>query len=408
MTVTVEEVISALKSHKNVLLYGPPGTGKTYLMNEVARQFNGEPAVGSTTSEIDLKTESEGEPLKEEIETYRTIATRWVTFHQGYSYEDFIIGMRPSSGEGEFFSLVPRAGVLLELSAEVLNGRAGSLLLIDEINRGNASRIFGEFITLMEPSKRLGEDGGSSDTTVQVRLPYILEGQTCRIETSSGPYDQGQDFSMPAKVYTLASMNSVDKSIAPIDTALRRRFHVINLFPASEDFYHAVGLPPDDSGRLIPVEAMESREDLARMALAVITKLNAGIGLFLGQEFCLGQWYLEGLRDSGLTKDDAERTLAEIWNFRLLPQLLELFHGRIDQLVTLLEFPDPNYRGLILESPNADQEDLGAMPYFTHLPSTTEDTISYLCRLAGAPVLPADERQRPEEGSMAEPPRERA
>src|SRR5207247_9261393 len=125
-------------------------------------------------------------------------------------------------------------GLLLQLAAFARQPGCAALLAIDEINRGNVSRIFGEFITLLEPDKRLLKDGNVGERTVQVTLPYLRPGQPVLLDLGGKEVPIVREFTLPRSLYTLASMNSVDKSVAPLDTALRRRFHVIEL-PADED-----------------------------------------------------------------------------------------------------------------------------------------------------------------------------
>ncbi len=386
MSIAIDNIIDALRRHKNVLLYGPPGTGKTHLMNEVAKEFSvGNEDPGAST-DIFIDTNAERSALVTAPITQA--ATRWVTFHQGYSYEDFVLGLRPQTASDGFFSLVPRPGVLLELAAEAKSG--AGLLLIDEINRGNTSRIFGEFITLMEPGKRLNVDGESTPTTITLTLPYLAPGETIKIQTSSGEESQiDRTFAMPAGLYTLASMNSVDKSISPIDTALRRRFHVVNLFPSSSDLRSTVELSTTDTTPLSPIGSPLTPDDIARLAVIVMEKINRGIGLHLGQDFMLGQWYLHGVRAD--TVSVAQNVLVETWLNRIVPQLVELFHGRTDVLITLLSLENSDQgSGLTLCEPSNEEAESGAIAYLTSAePAPPEiDVINFLMRFAGAPELP--------------------
>lgn len=387
MTTAVQEIIQALRRHKNVLLYGPPGTGKSHLMNEVARHFTVEDGVEAGATDIVIDTGEERVPLRER--TVPSIPHRWVTFHQGYSYEDFILGMRPQPATGSGFSLVPRPGVLLELVAEA-ESNAG-LLLIDEINRGNTSRIFGEFITLMEPGKRRDDSGEPTSTTVTLTLPYLAPDEKVQVTTTSGVVHQiDRLFSMPSQVYTLASMNSVDKSIAPLDTALRRRFHVINIFPSAADLRRAVELDPSDDAPLDYIGALTTNAGLARLAVQVMEKLNRGIGLYLGQDFMLGQWYLNGLKADA--EPAASERLAETWLFRILPQLIELFHGRTELLITLLGLDGPiQGSGLSVHSPEPEEAEAGGIAFVTMAapPPHAAEVIAFLQRFAGAPEAPA-------------------
>lgn len=383
MTISTQEIIDALKRHKNVLLYGPPGTGKSHLMKAVARHFEGQ--TDTSTSKIVIDTSEERVPFTEQASAGGT--TRWVTFHQGYSYEDFIVGMRPVAASGSGFSIQPRPGVLLELAAEARQGAAG-LLLIDEINRGNTSRIFGEFITLMEHDKRLNEKGEHTDTTVTITLPYLAPGEKVEVATRNGSEEIGRDFAMPANVYTLASMNSVDKSISPIDTALRRRFHVINLAPTEKAIIDAVGLPAETSLKTPAAGSNLTAQEAAILGAALLVKLNRSIGLYLGNDFMLGQWYLAALNN--MTAPQAGSSLVEAWLHRILPQLMELFHGRDEQLIALLEIARGKTAGsgLVVYEPDSEESEYGASSYIeVSSPAPQEsDVLKFLAQLTGLSV----------------------
>ena len=383
LSVTVAEIIDALRRHKNVLLYGPPGTGKSHLMNEVSRRFNVESNGTAVNHGILVATDAEQVPLV--VATAARTPSRWVTFHQGYSYEDFILGLRPHAEPGGGFSLLPRPGVLLELAAEAQKG--AGLLLIDEINRGNTSRIFGEFITLMEPSKRLDAAGLETTETITLTLPYLAPGETVKIQTTGGgEHEFHRNFAMPEGVYTLASMNSVDKSIAPIDTALRRRFHTINLFPSTDDLRSAVGLAADDNVPLDSIGSIKTNEGVARLAVRIMEKLNRGIGLHLGQDFMLGHWYLQSVQANlGSANPGA---LVETWRFRILPQLIELFHGRTEVLIALLGLDSSDTgSGVQVYEPDSDESEAGAIAYLASAEPAPQvgDVLKFLQRFAGAP-----------------------
>jgi 5-methylcytosine-specific restriction enzyme B len=360
MMVDVKKVVDALIDHKNVLLYGPPGTGKSYLMKAVESYFRDESAQLSN-ERVMINAIEERVPFY--VAKSVGVSTRWVTFHQGYSYEDFILGMRPIAAPQGGFSIKPRAGVLLELAAQALQGGRG-LLLIDEINRGNTSRIFGEFITLMDYDKRLDEQGEFTNTTVKITLPYLSQGEFIDVITDNGIENINREFAMPAKVYTLASMNSVDKSISPIDTALRRRFHIINLSPTKSAILQAVGLSEDiDIHFTLQPSENISAEGVAMLAAAVLIKLNRSIGLYLGNDFMLGQWYLPSF--ICLDAEDARARLAETWLYRILPQLIELFHGRDEQLSAILQIQQIKNggSGINLCEANEVESEFGATSY---------------------------------------------
>lgn len=319
---TPQEVLALLEEHKNVILYGPPGTGKSHLMKEVENLFQAKYGGSDVGARYAVDTEAERNPIVEL--PVRSARSRWVTFHQGYSYEDFVVGLRPvaaNNGGNSILSLEPKAGALVELAAYCRNGHG--LMLIDEINRGNASRIFGEFITLLEPDKRLGGDGNPTNKTVTITLPYLSATQKIEIEQG---VEVERDFMMPKDVYTLASMNSVDKSVAPLDAAIRRRFYVLQLRPTDTDVSDAAGVK-------------NSAHTVAQLASIVLQKINRNIGLYLGPDYMLGQYYLPGNPKLGeMDTDKAKRELIGIWRHKVLPQLVEYFHSRPSICIKMLEF----------------------------------------------------------------------
>lgn len=367
-------VHDALLRHHNVLLYGPPATGKTHLVQTVIDSF--------TRATIVIDTDEEGKPLSR---TGANVLVRWATFHQSYSYEDFVVGLRPDPSTAGSLKLDAIPGVLLELSEWArVPGNVG-LLVIDEINRGNVSRIFGEFITLMEADKRLDDTGKATSRTIEVRLPYIRAGTPVEVDYGGGHTAMvPTPFTMPLNVFTLATMNSVDKSVAPLDAALRRRFHLLNLDPELGEMAKGMGLVGfDPDAPLVLPEPLADGKDIKRLALAAVAKINRAISQFLGPEFQLGQWYLESLLAASDDVDAARAALAGLWEHDLLPQLEELFHGRVEQLIALLDL-----KPSLVERPDAALEELGATPVLSNVHGLAPDDVVALLRRAAKVTLP--------------------
>jgi AAA domain (dynein-related subfamily) len=168
----LEDVDWLLRDRKQLIFYGPPGTGKTFVAETFAEWFAGS---------------------HERVET--------IQFHASYAYEDFVEGIRPDLDTKDLrYALVP--GILQRFAEKAETDPRPHVLIIDEINRANVSRVFGELLFLLEYRDRT------------VRLPYSRK-----------------SFGLPGNLHIIGTMNTADRSIAVVDFALRRRFHFIE-FPA--------------------------------------------------------------------------------------------------------------------------------------------------------------------------------
>lgn len=181
----LEDVLRNLRRKKNVILTGPPGTGKTFIAEKLAAY---------------IMTGADNASLTK------------IQFHPSYSYEDFVRGWRPSA---EGFSVSD--GVLVRIASDAAdNPESQHVLVIDEVNRANVTKVFGELLSLVESTKR----GPKHALT----LPYGgVDGEG----EESGP-----SFYLPDNVYIIGTMNTADRSIAMVDFALRRRFSFFYIKPA--------------------------------------------------------------------------------------------------------------------------------------------------------------------------------
>jgi len=191
-------VQAILERKGQAIIYGPPGTGKTYWARQTAFDLAALGAYRRLYADLDV-----AEKAKIEGSESAPGLVRCCTFHPAYGYEDFIEGYRPKSENGQLVFTLER-GIFQAICEDAKGKPEKYILLIDEINRGDIPRIFGELLTILELDKR-GQ---------KVFLPL-----------------SGNQFSVPANLYLLGTMNTADRSIALLDTALRRRFGFLELMP---------------------------------------------------------------------------------------------------------------------------------------------------------------------------------
>ena len=284
----------------NIILYGPPGTGKTWnTVNYALSIIDGE--------SIDSLKNKDRQEIKERFNDLKLHGQiEMVTFHQNYSYEDFIEGIRPvlvdstenreQEGRSTLEYELP-GGIFKQIAEWAENDPEQKyVLIIDEINRGNIAKIFGELITLIEPSKRLDAEDETTAT-----LPY-----------------SGESFVVPANLYIVGAMNTADRSIALLDTALRRRFDFIELMPEP---YH-----PRISGDIEGVDCQK-----------LLDAINQRIRVLHDREHQIGHTYFMDI--------DGMATLAKTFKNKIIPLLQEYFYDNWEKIDLVL-----NKNGLIQES----------------------------------------------------------
>ena len=244
-----ETLTALVQTKKNVILQGAPGVGKTFAAKRLAYSIMG---------------------IKD------TSRVMMVQFHQSYSYEDFIMGFRPTEKGFEL-----KCGAFYNFCKDAeIDSDNEYFLIIDEINRGNLSKIFGELFMLIENDKR---------------------GQKLQLLYSD------ELFSVPKNVYIIGMMNTADRSLAMLDYALRRRFAFFEMKPSfdSEGFQkYQSSLDSDKFVRLIKC----------------IKELNEAITSdeSLGEGFCIGHSYF-----CNLSPEAADQTLSGIVEFEIIPLLKE-------------------------------------------------------------------------------------
>lgn len=279
-SMAAEEVQTPL----NTVLYGPPGTGKTYQTVNYAVRICDPVFYIEEESDYSKLFQRYGELVDEGRVVF-------CTFHQSYCYEEFIEGVKPIIDDSAELRYEIRPGIFKILCNKALKDEERNYVLIaDEINRGNISRVFGELITLLEPSKRLGAQ--EERTTV---LPY-----------------SGEPFGVPDNLYVLGTMNTADRSLTQIDTALRRRFEFVEV-------------SPDPS--LIEPAILETDEGAIELRL-ILEAMNARIGALYDRDHAIGHSYLMGV--------DSFAELKNRFELKIIPLLQEYFYDDYSKIRLVL------------------------------------------------------------------------
>lgn len=253
------QTVALLKRKKNIILQGPPGVGKTFIARKLAYEI---------------------------MQEVKDANIEMVQFHQSYSYEDFIQGLRPTQKggfdlkDGIFYSFCKRA---------LAHPEKPFFFIIDEINRGNLSKIFGELMMLIEADKR--------EEKFALKLTYAE--------------DEEDRFYVPSNLYIIGTMNTADRSLAIVDYALRRRFAFITLQPDYGDNFHSF------------LSSKGLTASMVEHICSAVTKVNGKIkeDINLGEGFQIGHSYFCTFS----TNEDENKWWNEILNFELKPLLEEIW-----------------------------------------------------------------------------------
>ncbi|WP_324279203.1 McrB family protein [Fusobacterium polymorphum] len=282
----IEDKFSQIKDEfnfpLNTILYGPPGTGKTY-----NSMFYSVGIVEKDKSIFDMKSNDE-DILKKFKEYKDKDFIKFITFHQSYGYEDFIEGIRPYlDDKSKDLKYILHSGIFKDICNKAKSDKENNyVLIIDEINRGNISKIFGELISLIETSKR-----GGNKEELEVILPYSKE-----------------SFTIPKNLYILGTMNTADRSIALLDIALRRRFNFIEMMPKYD----------------LLKDIKINNIDLTLL----LSTINERIEILLDREHTIGHSYFLNI--------SSFEDLVGVFKNSIIPLLIEYFYDDFEKIKSIL------------------------------------------------------------------------
>ena len=264
----------------NQILFGPPGTGKTYNTVNMALDI-----VCPLAGGLKWETKSREEARRKYQEMLPDGRIVFITFHQSMSYEDFIEGIKPKTEDGKITYEV-KDGIFKKLCEKAKDNNTqitqNYVMIIDEINRGNVANIFGELISLIEDDKRLG-----AREELRAELPY-----------------SHTIFGVPKNVYIIGTMNTADRSVEALDSALRRRFTFKEMMPKAE---------------LVP------EENNVRSIFEII---NQRIEVLKDREHQIGHSFFMGV--------EKEDDLKDVFYDKIIPLLQEYFYGDYEKIQLVL------------------------------------------------------------------------
>lgn len=262
-----------LLKNKNLILTGAPGTGKSYMAKEIAKSFTGD-------------DESMDHPHY-----------KMVQFHPSYDYTDFVEGMRPSKKNGNSdITFEYKQGVFREFCKKAAEDESDQkyVFIIDEINRGEVNKIFGELFYCIDPDKR--------GTSGQITTQYD------NINNAKGPFVNG--FYVPENVYIIGTMNDIDRSVESIDFAFRRRF-LWKEIKWDESF-----------DRIVEDVDFNNKVTKGKLKESFIS-LNDKISKELGDAYCIGGSYAQKIKEF-LSED---KPLESLWDYYISNIVNEYIRG---------------------------------------------------------------------------------
>lgn len=306
----------------NMILYGPPGTGKTYnsvvyavgIIEKWSKEdIDKNIGIGTDEKQKTDKRQTERIKYSEILKKFNDYKVKhdvhsdnadngqieFVTFHQSYGYEEFIEGIKPKTENGEIRYEIAE-GIFKKFCKKAENNPDKNyVFIIDEINRGNISKIFGELITLIEDTKRIG-----ASEEMRATLPY-----------------SGESFGVPENVYILGTMNTADRSISLMDTALRRRFRFVEMMPDPK----LVNVVIADDDKNVKVDGKELSVQ------NILETMNKRIEYLYDREHTIGHSFFMKLNETK-SMDDLKNVMLN----SVLPLLQEYFYDDYNKIRLVL------------------------------------------------------------------------